>query len=117
MMRGALVWEISMATVRAASASTDVNDLRDWVGEMTNQLLGRIKNKLLGHGLELLLSTPTVVYGCAVDIPREGRRIRSGFSSKRGNICAFFDYVVTDDLAFTAEATIVAADEGSAFFF
>lgn len=118
MMRGVLTWELSIATARASSGRDDVTDVCDWVGEMTNQLLGRIKNKLLGHGLELLLSTPTVIYGCTVDAPpRVGDRIRSGLASDRGKVRAVFEYVASDALAFTVEASAGAADEGSAFFF
>jgi hypothetical protein len=38
-------------------------DLDDWVGELVNQLIGRIKNQLLRHKLELELSIPAVVRG------------------------------------------------------
>jgi hypothetical protein len=37
--------------------------VRDWVGELSNQLLGRLKTKLLGHSVEIGLSTPIVLQG------------------------------------------------------
>jgi hypothetical protein len=37
--------------------------IADWTGELSNQLLGRIKNKLLSHGAVLEMSTPTVFFG------------------------------------------------------
>jgi hypothetical protein len=44
---------------------------RDWIGELTNQLAGRVKAKLLKYGVEVALSTPIGVSGVAVHpIPR-----------------------------------------------
>ncbi len=37
--------------------------LLDWAGELANQLLGRLKNKLLPYGCELTLGVPTVIQG------------------------------------------------------
>ena len=42
--------------------------LSDWVGEMANQLLGRLKNRLIPHGVDIRLSTPTIVEGRQVRI-------------------------------------------------
>ena len=33
----------------------------DWIGEMANQLIGRVKNKLLPYGVEIMLGTPTSI--------------------------------------------------------
>ena len=38
-------------------------DLRDWLGELTNQLVGRLKVKLLARGVEIALTTPVVLKG------------------------------------------------------
>jgi hypothetical protein len=35
--------------------------MRDWTGELTNQLMGRLKNLLMGHGVALAVSTPEIV--------------------------------------------------------
>ncbi len=35
----------------------------DWVGELSNQLLGRLKNRFYAAGVEIALSTPTVFAG------------------------------------------------------
>ena len=57
----ATVAEVLQAT-RPTAAETD-SEQADWAGELANQLLGRIKNKLLAHGLVIQLSTPTSVTG------------------------------------------------------
>jgi len=36
---------------------------RDWVGELSNQLLGRIKMELLKRGVEIYLNLPAVLLG------------------------------------------------------
>ena len=48
---------------------------RDWIGELTNQLAGRVKAKLLKYGVEVALSTPIGVSGVAVHpLPRNELR-------------------------------------------
>ena len=37
--------------------------LQDWIGELSNQLLGRLKNKLIPYGCELTLGVPAVIQG------------------------------------------------------
>jgi CheY-specific phosphatase CheX len=37
--------------------------LQDWIGELANQLLGRLKSRLLAHGVAIQLGTPTTVSG------------------------------------------------------
>jgi len=46
-----------------AASSPPETTARDWVAELTNQLMGRIKNKLLARGAEVYLSTPVVMRG------------------------------------------------------
>ena len=36
---------------------------QDWIGELANQLLGRIKNQLLKYGITIYLSTPVTMKG------------------------------------------------------
>jgi CheY-specific phosphatase CheX len=45
------------------SASTDRVIQRDWVGELSNQLLGQIKIELLRHGVEIYVNLPAVLQG------------------------------------------------------
>jgi len=43
--------------------------LRDLLGEFANMLAGRMKNRLLAHGVDLLVSTPTTVLGEELVVP------------------------------------------------
>ena len=44
-------------------ARSDRATQRDWVGELSNQLLGRIKIELLRRGVEIYLNLPAVLLG------------------------------------------------------
>ncbi len=48
--------------------------LRDWVGELANQLTGRLKSRLLACNVEVALTTPVVLSGVQLKLlPRNGR--------------------------------------------
>lgn len=51
------------------SAHAPRRELRDWACEMTNQLAGRIKTKLLPHGIAFRISPPMEVLGTDVRMP------------------------------------------------
>jgi CheY-specific phosphatase CheX len=54
-----------------AGSATSVTQ-RDWVGELSNQLLGRIKLELLRAGVEIYLNLPAVLRGQHLaPLPRE----------------------------------------------
>jgi hypothetical protein len=54
-----------LATTEQPLAQSDRvgGEPRDWAGELTNQLIGRIKNKLAAHGTKVLVNIPVVVQG------------------------------------------------------
>ncbi len=65
-MRGALVLFLYPGVLRASyptPGEVDEEDLLAWAGELSNQLLGRFKNKLLTRGVTIDLSTPTAMSG------------------------------------------------------
>jgi CheY-specific phosphatase CheX len=47
----------------SSSATTDRVTHRDWVGELSNQLLGQIKIDLLRRGVEIYVNLPAVLQG------------------------------------------------------
>ena len=56
--------------VLMATAPSDARP-RDWVGELANQLVGRLKSKLLGHGVTITMNTPVVLSGISLcPLPR-----------------------------------------------
>ncbi len=47
----------------APKGRADIEAMVDWAGEITNQLLGRFKNKMLAYGLDLQVGLPVTISG------------------------------------------------------
>jgi len=68
-MRGSLVLSAnhgilrSSCPVRTSGVEIDPDTLQDWAGELANQLLGRLKSRLLAHGVTIQFGIPTTVSG------------------------------------------------------
>lgn len=68
-LRGALVITLGRelalrslpASLRRGEPAVEI--LADWTGELSNQLLGRLKTKLFAFGIDIALSTPMVFVG------------------------------------------------------
>lgn len=61
-VRGTLVLACAEGPLRASNPTGSTSP-RDWIGELANQLLGRVKNDLLCRNIELVTIPPTVVSG------------------------------------------------------
>lgn len=74
-MHGTLLLDASPAllarTYPASGGATSESDLYDWLAELANLLLGRIKRELVGRGVVIQLGTPTLVSGDAVPFGAE----------------------------------------------
>jgi chemotaxis protein CheX len=65
-MRGSVLLSAPDTVLRAThpmGSSAGDDDLLDWSGELTNQLLGRIKNKVRKAGILIQMSTPMILSG------------------------------------------------------
>lgn len=60
-MRGSMVLGIGAKPL--AKVDEDESAHRDWIQELANQLLGRMKNRLLGYGVDLQMTTPMSMRG------------------------------------------------------
>jgi CheY-specific phosphatase CheX len=60
-MEKALATACLPANLRQNGCSDEL--LADWVGELSNQLLGRLKTRFVGSGIQIALSTPIVFVG------------------------------------------------------
>ena len=47
--------------------------LFDWAGELANQVLGRITNRLAARGVEVVVSMPRVMFSQHFQVPRSPR--------------------------------------------
>jgi hypothetical protein len=72
----------------SGTSSVSRRDLEDWCGEISNQIVGRLKNKLLRHGFEVSLGLPSVVVGKELNTvtPAESVVGRYQCDSPRGRI-------------------------------
>lgn len=70
--------------------------LRDWVGELTNQFVGRLKTKLLGCGIEVFVTTPIVLSGVRIQPLPRGRLEPFVFSSADGEVLAWVEVDVDE---------------------
>jgi hypothetical protein len=70
--------------------------LRDWVGELTNQFVGRLKTKLLGCGVEVFVTTPIVLSGVRIQPLPRGRLEPFVFSSDDGEVLAWVEVDVDE---------------------
>ncbi len=67
-VRAALGLGVTGALLERRGASVDLRE--DWLGELTNQLAGRIKNRLLRYDVVVNLALPMVLRGVSVQIAR-----------------------------------------------
>lgn len=68
-LNGALFLAANRGAGRTLVARTlGATNVRDWLGELTNQLLGSIQRGLLGHQVAITGGLPTVVSGVALDV-------------------------------------------------
>lgn len=96
-MRGSAI----LATVRPILETTDPTgeaSARDWMSELANQLLGRVKNKLLSRDCIIRLGTPVALAGLKLELtPTNETTVAQAFISADGQVCVWFDAELTDD--------------------
>jgi hypothetical protein len=89
--------------------------LRDWIAELANQLVGRIKNKLLAHGTEVYVTTPVVLRGeHLAPMPRRELPPLS-FKTDGGSVFVWIELETAADFVLGPPSTAVA--EGEAVLF
>lgn len=72
-VRGGLALGISKALAEKTMPTPDT-PLYDWAGELANQILGRVRNKMLAYKLDIQISTPVVLHGLGVQVAPPGHQ-------------------------------------------
>nr|HEX4318927.1 hypothetical protein [Kofleriaceae bacterium] len=105
---------ILATTIACVNATNPVGDSRGWISELVNQLVGRIKNELLRHRIEIVISTPVALRGDRL-APVGGGEV---FRSPAGEVHVWFDFEPAEGAAWqdTADDTAVAS-EGDVLLF
>jgi hypothetical protein len=116
-MRGTLLLATSREPLGRTSPSTDAS-LREWIAELSNQMLGRIKNKLFAHGVTIHLSTPIVLRGQHLAPLSRTELVPFAFVCEGGQVCVWFDAELAANVDLTAvvETTGLAAEGTSMLF-
>jgi len=117
-LRGSLVLGVSPLAIELV-LGTGGNTPRDMMGELSNQLLGRLKNKLLPYGVELFLTTPVVLRGeHFAPMPRSELNPLP-FGLNEGNVWLWIEVECFDGFEMRLEpsASVVPMAEGDALLF
>ena len=95
----------------------DGGRLRDWVGELANQLVGRLKVKLLGRGLPVVLSTPLVFSSVRIEPMPRGNLKPAAFDTPRGTIVVWVEVEADEKVALDSERPSGVGTEGDILIF
>ena len=107
-VRGTCLLAAPQGTVEAA-APKDAG-ARDWVGELSNQLVGRLKAKLMARGATIALSTPVVLRGVKLSpLPRTDVE-PVVFDSSSGKVVVWLEVEIDDDFRLGDERALQASE-------
>lgn len=70
-VRGGLALGISKNLAQKTMPTAET-PLYDWAGELANQILGRVRNKMLAYQIDVQISTPVVLHGLGVQVAPPG---------------------------------------------
>ena len=116
--RGSLVVGFSGAAMVHLKEQTGAAD-RDALGELSNQLLGRLKNRLLRHEVELFLGIPVVLRGEHFSpLPRRELKTQV-FRLGKGDLTIWIEMECFDGFTLRSEPTDCEPpmEEGAAMMF
>lgn len=93
---GTVMLVVDSALLRASVQTRETTE-REWIAELANQLLGRVKNRLLAYGVDVAALTPTVLSSVRI-VPNGPRDQRQGITMvANGNrVTVWVDYHVKD---------------------
>jgi CheY-specific phosphatase CheX len=116
-LRGSVMLALSEEALMASRQTKDAR-AQDWIAELANQLVGRIKNQLLGYGTEIALSTPLVIRGDRISPCMKGDQAPLVWSFEEGVGYAWLDCEVVEGFQLVlSEAAPTVAEEGASFVF
>jgi CheY-specific phosphatase CheX len=118
-VRGGLALGLSREFARSISPAVGGSD-EDWVGELANQVLGRLRNQLLRYDLDIGMGTPVVLAGVGITVapPRESALLHLRFESGEHAFGVFLETRCSDAFEFgTPTMEHIAVDEGSLMMF
>ena len=116
-VRGTCLLVASRAPIELSSPKNKQANTRDWIGELTNQLVGRLKRKFLGHNLEIMLTTPVVLSGVHLrPLPRSELAPRV-FTTESGSVMVWVEVEAEPGFAIGPPVSDMAGTEGDILVF
>ncbi len=111
-MRGSVAIFTADAVVNATNPLEGENATRDWLAELANQLLGRIKNKMLRYGVQYDMSTPVVVAGQSTIQLHQIAKDNASYSygTDAGSLTVTMDVVIEEGFELQEPAAEEASD-------
>ena len=94
-LRGTCLLAAPAATILASAPEQTTP--RDWVGELANQLVGRLKSKLLARGVTIALTTPVVLSGVRLQPLPRSSVAPSVFDSPSGRVLVWLEVEVDSE--------------------
>lgn len=118
-VRGALVLVSTIEPLERTHSGDDESH-QDWIRELSNQLMGRVKNRLLSLGADVLLATPAAISGKNLDLTSGTPTAPQVFRAGSGVVCVWIECEYLDgfELPTTPSGNLEAAlPEGEALLF
>ena len=110
-MRGSLVLASTGEPLDRTNPSTKPSH-RDWICELVNQLLGRVKNEMLSRGVEIFVSTPIALRGEHLSPILQQSLVAELFMAERGVVCVWMDCEFDESFKLPEDALYNAAPIG-----
>jgi hypothetical protein len=90
---------------------------RDWVGELANQLIGRLKVKLLAYDIDLALTTPIVLQGIRIQPLPKTTLEPAMFAGSGGIVLAWIEVEVQNGFILPETRPPAAGETGELMLF
>ncbi|HEY6876675.1 MAG TPA: chemotaxis protein CheX [Polyangiales bacterium] len=90
--------------------------LRDWMAELSNQLAGRLKHKLLTQGAEVYITTPIVLRATRIEPLPRTPALPSGFSASKGSLALWVEVDTSPEFVLAPSGEVPVA-EGETLLF
>jgi hypothetical protein len=93
-------------------------DPMDWLGELNNQAMGRLKNKLVRHGVTVQLTTPVCTSGKSIGFTStRSEPSQWAFRWTCGSLLGFLSLMIDPELELNLLEDETVATEGSLMMF
>jgi hypothetical protein len=117
-LRGSMMLGATATALAKSNPITGGAQHRSWIAELTNQLVGRFKNRLLNHGVEISIATPAVMNASVLAPDPSSELPPITFECNGELVCVWLDAECDDAFVLAEQIVAVAGlDEGDFMMF